>query len=171
MAAAGYDSYKDFLKRPCPKDMFTNLCQTYLDGDNKLAYLMENKRAKPKRNQFIYFNDEAQLVGVRVDDWKVVFAEQLSHGFDVWRDPFVKLRLGKIFNLRRDPYERADTDSNTYNEWWSRRNYFLLRANSVVGEFLGTFEKYPPSQRPFKLDLDKMVEDIINEVPVPESRS
>ncbi|WP_226593625.1 sulfatase-like hydrolase/transferase [Microseira wollei] len=155
--------FKDLLKQDCPADESTNLCETYLDGYNQLPYLIGKEPAQ--RKEFIYFNDDAQLVGVRLDDWKVVFAEQLSHGFDVWRDPFVKLRLGKIFNLRRDPYERADTDSNNYNEWWSRRAYFLLPANTFVKKFLGTFEQYPPSQRPFKVDLDKMVDDIIDKLP------
>lgn len=164
MAAAGEDDIKEKLKQPCV-DGSTNLCGTYLDGFNQLPYLTDPQHKQAQRSSFIYFNDDAQLVGVRLGDWKVVFAEQLSHGFDVWRDPFVKLRIAKIFNLRRDPYERADTDSNNYNDWWSRRSYLLVPAGVAVQEFLKTFEKYPPSQRPFGFDIDKMVEAIIKKVP------
>ncbi|MEB3177952.1 MAG: arylsulfatase [Nostocaceae cyanobacterium] len=163
MAAAGVDNIKDTLKKDCV-DSSTNLCGTYLDGFNELPYLTDPQNQKAQRPGFIYFNDEGQLPGVRVGDWKVVFAEQRAHYFDVWREPFVQLRLPKLFNLRRDPYERADTDSNNYNDWWSRRNYLLLPAIGLVQKYLNTFEKYPPSQPPFSSNPDKIVEDIINEI-------
>lgn len=165
MAAAGVDNVKEMLKHDCT-DESTNLCGTYLDGYNQLPYLTDPENKRGQRPGFIYFNDEGQLPGVRVGDWKVVYAEQRAHGFDVWREPFVQLRIPKIFNLRRDPYERADTDSNNYNEWWSRRNYFFVPAQALVQKFLDTFEKYPPSQPPFSANPDKIVEDIINEIDV-----
>jgi len=161
MAAAGVDDIKETLKQDCTEES-TNLCGTYLDGYNQLPYLLDPEHEWGQRHGFIYFNDEGQLPGVRVGDWKVVFAEQRARGFDVWREPFVMLRLPKIFNLRRDPYERADTDSNNYNEWWSRRQYMLMPGIAVVELFLDTFEKYPPSQPPFSGNPNKTVEDIID---------
>ncbi|NEP05376.1 MAG: arylsulfatase [Okeania sp. SIO2G4] len=166
MAAAGVDDLKKILKEDCPEDGSTNLCGTYLDGYNQLPYLTNPESEHGRRREFIYFNDEAQLPGVRVGDWKVVFLEQRAHYSDVWREPFVKLRLPKLFNLRRDPYERADTDSNNYNDWWTRRNYLLLPAFGIVQKYLGTFEQYPPSQAPFSSDLDKIIDEIIDEISV-----
>ncbi len=166
MAAVGVDDLKDTLKQSCPEDGSTKFCATYLDGYNQLPYLTNPEEQRGKRPGFIYFNDEAQLPGVRLGDWKVVFAEQRAHGFDVWREPFVKLRIPKLFNLRRDPYERADTDSNNYNEWWSRRNYLLLPAIGLVQKYLDTFEEYPPSQAPFSSNPDKIIEDIVDEINV-----
>ncbi|NEQ66552.1 MAG: arylsulfatase [Symploca sp. SIO2D2] len=179
MAAAGVDDLKDALKEPCDdggglfngglfggKDEPTNLCGTYLDGYNQLPYLTDPENQKGQRPGFIYFNDEGQLPGVRVGDWKVVFAEQRAHYYDVWREPFVKLRLPKLFNLRRDPYERADTDSNNYNDWYSRRQFLLTPAIGLVQKYLSTFEQYPPSQPPFSSDPDKIIEDIVDEINV-----
>ncbi|AOW99729.1 arylsulfatase [Moorena producens PAL-8-15-08-1] len=164
MAAAGMDDLKENLKQPCPYDESTNLCGTHLDGYNQLPYLSDPDSQKGQRQGFIYFNDEGQLPGVRVGDWKVVFSEQRAHYFDVWREPFVKLRVPKLFNLRRDPYERADTDSNNYNEWWSRRNYLLLPASTLVQQFLDTFDEYPPSQPPFGLHPDEIIDDIVDQI-------
>lgn len=167
MAAAGVPGIKKYLKRPCPAIYpAPNLCGTYLDGFNQLGYLTDPDNKRGRRPGFIYFNDEGQLPGVRVGDWKVVFAEQRAHYYDVWREPFVKLRLPKLFNLRRDPYERADTDSNNYNDWYSRRQYLLLPAIGLVENFLATFENYPPSQPPFSSDPDKIIEDIVDEINV-----
>ncbi|NET80067.1 MAG: arylsulfatase [Okeania sp. SIO1F9] len=166
MAAAGVDDLKESLKQDCPEDGSTKFCGTYLDGYNQLSYLTNPENQRGRRPGFIYFNDEAQLPGVRLGDWKVVFAEQRAHYFDVWREPFVKLRLPKLFNLRRDLYERADTDSNNYNDWYSRRTYMLLPAFGIVQKYLDTFEQYPPSQAPFSSDLDKVIDEIIDEISV-----
>lgn len=160
MAAVGHPDYQETLKQDCT-DESTNLCGTYLDGYNQLPYLLHPQIEEGKRPGFIYFNDEGQLPGVRVGDWKVVFAEQRARGFDVWREPFVMLRVPKLFNLRRDPYERADTDSNNYDEWWSRRNYLLLPGTMLVQKYLETFKDYPPSQPPFGANPNETVEEII----------
>lgn len=179
MAAVGIDNVKEALKEPCESngglfkgglfgdnDEPTNLCGTYLDGFNQLPYLTDPENEKGRRPGFIYFNDEGQLPGVRVGDWKVVFAEQRAHYYDVWREPFVKLRLPKLFNLRRDPYERADIDSNNYNDRYSRRQFLLVPALGLVQKYLDTFEQYPPSQPPFSSDPDKIIEDIVDEINV-----
>jgi len=167
MAAVGKDDIKETLLRDCLEDSCTKLCHTYLDGYNQLSYLekADEKDAKGARQSFIYFNDEGQLPGVRVNDWKVVYMEQRAHYFDVWREEFVPLRIPKLFNLRRDPYERGDTDSNNYNPWWVRRSYLLVPAATYVQNYLGTFEEYPPSQPPFKANPNIIVEEIIDNIP------
>ena len=64
--------------------------------------------------------------------------------FRVWMEPFVPLRVPLIFNLRRDPYERAEITSNTYYDWMLDRAYLLVPAQAYVGKFLKTFKEYPP---------------------------
>ncbi|NEN91135.1 MAG: arylsulfatase [Okeania sp. SIO3H1] len=167
MAAVGKDDIKEILLQGCLKDNCTKFCGTHLDGYNQLPYLetADEEDASGARQSFIYFNDEGQLPGVRVGDWKVVYMEQRAHYFDVWREEFVPLRIPKIFNLRRDPYERADTDSNNYNPWWVRRSYLMLPAATYVQKYLDTFDKYPPSQPPFKANPNIIVEEIIDKIP------
>ena len=95
------------------------------------------------RNEFFYFSDDGLLVGVRHKQWKLVFAEQRARTFRVWSEPFVQLRIPKPFNLRSDPFERADTDSNNYDRWWIERSAFSVTAiQEIVGEFIGTFEDF-----------------------------
>ncbi|WP_282433669.1 MULTISPECIES: sulfatase-like hydrolase/transferase [Okeania] len=175
MAAVGealgeekYTDYKTTLMQDCLEESTSNLCGTYLDGYNQLPYLETAGEAGSKgaRPGFIYFNDEGKMPGVRLGDWKLVFMEQRSHYFDLWREPFVKLRIPKIFNLRRDPYERADTDSNSYNDWWFRRQYLITPAIGLVQKYLKTFEKYPPSQGLVTSNPDEIVQDIIDSIEV-----
>jgi arylsulfatase len=86
-------------------------------------------------------------MAVRFDNWKVVFMEQRTEGtLRVWMDPF-KLRTPKIFNLRTDPYERADITSNTYYDWFMSKAYLFMAAQAIVGEFLKTFKEFPPGQK------------------------
>jgi arylsulfatase len=111
--------------------------------------LITGKDDKAPRRDFFYYSDDGLLTAVRVGDWKFVFAEQRSKRFDVWRDPFVKLRIPKIFHLRRDPYERADTDSNSYNVWWGEKiDSMAMLGVASVTQFMQTFLEFPPRQEP-----------------------
>ena len=133
----------------------------HLDGYNFLPYLSGKAAAGP-RQDFYYFSDDGKLVGMRDGDWKLVFAEQRAQRFDVWRDPFVDLRIPKIFNLRRDPFERADTDSNSYNVWWDHKIAGqAMPAVAKVARFLSTFQKYPPRQRPASFTVDQIMEQFM----------
>ena len=113
------------------------------------------------RREFFYFSDDAVLTGVRVGDWKLVFAEQRSQRFDVWRDPFVTLRIPKVFNLRRDPFERADTDSNSYNVWWDHKIAALgVQGRVAVSQFVQSLQQFPPRQRPGTFTVDQIMESL-----------
>jgi len=130
-----------------------------LDGYDLLPYLTGSEKEGPRR-EFFYFTDDGVLAGLRYDQWKLVFAEQRAAGFAVWRDPFVMLRAPKIFNLRSDPFERADTDSNNYNRWWAKRIFLLAPAQQYVGKFLATFKEFPPRQKPAKFNLDDVMKTL-----------
>ena len=97
------------------------------------------------------------LVGVRHNQWKLVFAEQRAKTFRVWSEPFVQLRIPKPFNLRSDPFERADTDANGYNNWWIDHLFMLVPSQTVVKEFLVTFQEFPPRQKPAKFNVEDVL--------------
>ena len=87
--------------------------------------------------------------------------EQKAQGtLRVWMEPFVPLRVPLIFNLRRDPYERASITSNTYFDWLIDRAYLLVPAQAYVGRFLSTFKDYPPRQEAASFSLDKVMEKL-----------
>ena len=127
---------------------------THLDGYNFLPYLTGEEPSGPREN-FFYFTDGGELSAVRMGDWKVMFSEQRHRRYDLWREQFDVLRQPKLFNLRRDPFERADTDSNAYNEWVMERVPIFYKSAVVVGKFMKTFEEYPPSQKPQSSDPEK----------------
>jgi arylsulfatase len=131
--------------------------KVHLDGYNLLPYLT-GKESKGPRNAFFYFSDDGDLTAMRYDNWKIVFMEQRATGtLKIWAEPFVALRLPKIFNLRTDPYERADITSNTYYDWIFDHAYLLVPAQQIVGEFLATFKEFPPRQKAASFTVDQVM--------------
>ena len=134
--------------------------KVHLDGYNVLPYL-EGKEEKSPRKEFFYFNDDGDLVAVRYEKWKQVFCEQRATGtLRVWAEPFTCLRVPKLFNLRMDPYERADITSDQYWDWIATNAYLIGIATLKASVFLQTFVAYPPSQRPASFSVDKVREQV-----------
>ena len=98
---------------------------------------------------------------MRYENWKIVFEEQRAQGtLLVWAEPFVRLRTPKLFDLRADPYERADITSNTYWDWVLSNAYVVLGGQVGVMQYLETFKEFPPAQRPASFSIDQIVEDM-----------
>jgi len=134
--------------------------KVHLDGDNLVPYLTGQVEKSP-RQSFIYINDDQQVVALRYDNWKLVFMEQRAPGtLLIWANPFTPLRVPKIFNLRTDPYERADITSNTYYDWLIDHIFFMSAAQDVVGAFLMTFKEYPQRQKAASFNLDEVMEKL-----------
>jgi arylsulfatase A-like enzyme len=156
LAAAGEPNVKEELLKG--KKVGDKTYKVHLDGYN-LTDALAGKSPSP-RKEFFYFNDDGSLVGLRYDQWKVVFAEQRAHGFDVWQEPFVTLRLPKLFNLRSDPYETADHEGMDYERWRVEHVFLMVPAQEYVGKFLSTFKEFPPSQKPGSFSLDNVLENL-----------
>jgi arylsulfatase A-like enzyme len=150
MAAAGVPDAKEQLLKGMKVGDKT--FKVHLDGYN-ITDSLAGKSPSP-RHEFFYFDDGGSLVALRYDNWKIVFAEQRARSFEVWQDPFVVLRLPKIFNLRTDPFEQADQNSIHYSHWRFERNFLLVPAQQYVGRFLNTFKEFPPSQKAGSFSLD-----------------
>jgi arylsulfatase len=129
------------------------------DGYDMTAYLSGQAKESP-RKEFIYVNDDGQIVAMRYTDWKVVFLENRGEAFGVWREPFTELRVPLLFNLRRDPFEKAQHNSNTYNDWFLERPFVIVPLQGMAGEFLKTMKDYPPSQTPGSFNLEKIQKQI-----------
>ena len=130
--------------------------KVYLDGDNLVPYLT-GQAPKSPRQSFFYINDDQQLVALRYDNWKLVFMEQRTPGtLLIWSNPFTNLRFPKMFNLRTDPYERADITSNTYWDWIMDHAFLGTPAQDYVGQFLATFRDYPQRQKAATFNLDEV---------------
>ena len=130
----------------------------HLDGYNLLPHLTGQEPKSPRQGYF-YFSDDGDLTALRFDNWKMIFLEQRATGtLRVWAEPFVPLRVPKIFNLRTDPYERADITSNTYYDWLLDHAYLLLPAQAIVAEFLATFKEFPPRQKAASFTIDQAME-------------
>jgi arylsulfatase A-like enzyme len=134
--------------------------KNHLDGYNQLPYLT-GQQEKSARKEFFYFNDDGQLVAIRVQNWKVVFCEQRTEGtLAIWREPFTCMRAPTMFNLRMDPYERAEITSNTYNDFLFRRSFLVVPAQALVKKFVDTFKEFPPRQRPSSFSVDQIMEQL-----------
>jgi arylsulfatase A-like enzyme len=158
-AAAGNPDIKTQLLKGT--DINGRHYRNYVDGYNMLDYL-SGKTDKSPRNEFWYVNDDGQIVAARYDDWKVVFQENRGQAFGVWREPFVELRVPLLFNLRRDPFEKAQHNSNTYNDWFLDRPFVVVPIQALAAKFLATMKEYPPSQTPGSFNLSKIEEQLRN---------
>jgi arylsulfatase len=132
--------------------------KVHIDGYNLLPFLTGGQEQSPRKG-FIYFSDDGDLVALRFDNWKVVFMEQRTQGtLRVWADPFVPLRVPKLFNLRTDPYERADITSNTYYDWFIDHDFMALAGSAIVTPFLETFKDFPPRQKAASFTIDQAMQ-------------
>jgi arylsulfatase len=159
LAATGEPEIKEKLKKGGVKAI-SRKYKVHLDGYNVLPLLTGAAEESPRREIF-YFSDDGDLTALRYGDWKLVFMEQrVEATLQAWAEPFVPLRVPLIFNLRRDPYERAQKTSNTYYDWLIDRAYLLVPAQTYVGGFLATFREFPPRQKAASFSLDQVMEKI-----------
>jgi hypothetical protein len=161
LAAAGDTTVKERLLKGWEPKAGGPTFKVHLDGYNQLPYLT-GQAPKSAREEFFYFNDDGLLVSYRYNNWKIVFCEQRAPGgFVVWANPFTCLRAPKVFNLRMDPYERADIVSDQYYDWLAQNAYLIQYGVWRVAPFLETFKEYPPSQRPASFSVDQMVDALM----------
>nr|WP_299465143.1 arylsulfatase [uncultured Gimesia sp.] len=147
-AVAGDTTIKEKLKTGV--ELNGRKYHNYIDGYNQLDYLTE-KTQEPPRKEFMYVNDDGQIVAIRAGDWKAIFLENRGMAFEVWREPFIELRVPLLFNLRRDPFEKAQHNATTYNDWFLSRVYIIVPMQQIAANFLQTMQEYPPSQTPGSL--------------------
>jgi arylsulfatase A-like enzyme len=155
LAAVGDTDVADRLRSGT--DLAGTDFKVHLDGHDQLGYLTGDVD-ESARQHFFYVSDDGDLTAVRYDNWKVVFCEQRAAGtLQVWAEPYTVLRVPKIFNLRTDPFERADITSNTYFDWMIDRAWVLIPIQSFVAEMLQTLREFPPSQSPASFTIDDVM--------------
>ncbi|WP_262897711.1 arylsulfatase [Algoriphagus pacificus] len=167
MAAVGEPNIKEKLLNGHKVGDMTY--KVHLDGYNILPFLTGEKTVTKDqygatnfpRREFYYWNDDGQLVAMRYDRWKLVFMEQQADKFGVWMYPFVQLRIPLIFDLKMDPFERAQHNSNSYYEWMEGIIQFAGGASQgIAGEMVKTFVEFPPRQKPDSFNLDAVLQSL-----------
>ncbi|MGI9264081.1 MAG: sulfatase-like hydrolase/transferase, partial [Gammaproteobacteria bacterium] len=157
LAAAGEPDIKEkLLEGHTIGDM---TYKVHIDGFNLLPYLTGETDESPRLTHF-YISDDGDVLAIRHKDWKAVLMEQRAKGMQCWAEPFVALRLPKIFNLRRDPFERADESSNTYWDWVISHAYLIYGMQAIVGAEIENFVKYPPRQKAASFNLDAVMRQL-----------
>jgi arylsulfatase A-like enzyme len=155
LSAAGSSDIAERLRAGA--ELHGKTYKVHLDGHDQLPYLTGETDQSP-RQHFFYVSDDGDLTAVRYDNWKIVFLEQRATGtLQVWAEPYTVLRVPKIFNLRTDPYERADITSNTYWDWLIDRAYLLVPIQAFVAQMLQTLVEFPPTQKPASFTIDDVM--------------
>jgi arylsulfatase len=117
------------------------------------------KAASREKSKIMPAHGFDEFFGNLYNQYKLVFAEQRAHGFDVWSNPFTFLRFPKLFNLRADPFEHADEiDAMGYQRWRAERMFVLVPAQQFVAKFLSTFKEFPPRQKPASFSIDQVLD-------------
>jgi arylsulfatase A-like enzyme len=157
VAAAGNRDVKDqLLKGTSLGDKKFNV---HLDGYDMTQYFGGQVKESP-RNHIMYFSDDGDVIACRVGDYKFNLALQRANSTEQWAEPFVKLRLPYIYNLRRDPFERADFNSNQYWNWLIDHVPQLYMMQAAVASEIDGFVKFPPRQKPASFNLDSVLEQV-----------
>jgi hypothetical protein len=86
--------------------------------------------------------------------------EQRGKALGCWLEPLVSLRAPKVFNLRRDPFERADENSNSYYDWMLSHAYLIYGMQGLVAQQIEDFVKFPPRQKPAAFNLDAVMRQL-----------
>jgi arylsulfatase len=133
--------------------------KVHLDGYNLLPYF-KGEEANAPRREFLYWTDDGDLAALRYGQWKLHFLEQRAHGFDVWQEPFVPLRVPKLFTLRGDPFERADEEGIGYDTWRLERVFALVPAQAFVTNWIQSFKEFPPRQKAATFGIDQVMEKL-----------
>ncbi|MDH5238571.1 MAG: arylsulfatase [Acidimicrobiia bacterium] len=158
LAAAGVDDIDEQLK--AGTELAGRQYKVHLDGHNQLPYLTGETDTSPRRHYF-YVSDTGDLCAMRYENWKFVFLEQRATGtLLVWAEPFTVLRFPKIFNLRTDPYERADITSNSYYDWLIDHAFLMVPAQAYVANMVQTLAEFPPRQEPASFSIDQVLEKL-----------
>jgi arylsulfatase A-like enzyme len=132
--------------------------RVHLDGYDQRELLAN--RGPDQRHEFFYWTDGGNLAGLRYDQWKAVFLEQRAHGLDVWSEPLQQLRLPKLFNLRSDPFERAQYESGDHVRWFIEHAFVVVPAQTIVAQHLASFQQFPPRQRPGSFTVEQAMEKL-----------
>ena len=157
LAAAGDPDVVEKLK--VGYDVGDKHFHVHIDGYNALDYIAGETDESP-RDWFFYTSDDGLITAIRYADWKAVFYEQRAKGMALWAEPFVPLRLPKIFNLRRDPFERADENANIYWDWVLDHIFVMYPMQALAAEQIGSFVEFPPRQKPAAFNLDSVLEQM-----------
>jgi arylsulfatase len=163
LAAAGVPDIADQLR--VGAELNGTAFKVHLDGHNQLPYITGDTDESPRKH-FFYVSDDGDLTGLRFDNWKIVFMEQRQVGtLAIWLEPYVQLRAPKLFNLRTDPYERADITSNTYYDWMIDRIWVFTPAQAYVAQQLQTFIEFPQRQKSASFNLEQVMAKLQAGVP------
>ncbi len=133
--------------------------KVHLDGYNQLNYLT-GKTKESARPEFVYFDDDGNLVAYRDKRFKYNFAAQYAKGMEIWRNPMVELRGPFIVDLLADPYEYGVDGSINYEKWMMDRAFLILPAVQKVGQYLSSYKEFPPRQRPASFSIDQVIEKL-----------
>jgi arylsulfatase A-like enzyme len=115
-----------------------------------------------KRREFFYWTDDGDLAGLRYDQWKVVFLEQEHEGLKVWQYPLTPLRAPLLFNLRSDPFEKANVESGEWEKWYVERMFVMAPAQAIVAKEIQTLREFPPRQKPGSFSVGDALEKLQN---------
>ena len=156
VAAAGDMNIKEKLLKGHTAG--TKTFKVHLDGYNQVPLLKGEVKESP-RQEFVYFDDDGNLVAYRDTRFKYTFDVQFAKGMEIWRNPLTTLRAPIMSDLMADPFEYAvDGSPVFYEKWMVDRAFLILPAVQKVSQYLASYKEFPPRQRPASFSIDQAIE-------------
>jgi arylsulfatase len=137
LAAAGVPDVKEKLLKG--HSAAGKTFKVHLDGYNLMPFWKGEVKENP-RNEIFYFDQGGHLNAVRYRNWKLHFTYMEGAINEAFRKtPAWPL----VINLRADPYE-ASWKASMYTRWYAENMWLFVPAQAYVGDFLKTFQEFPP---------------------------
>ena len=154
LAAAGDPDMKEKLMKG--SKVGDKTFKVHLDGYNFMPFF-KGEQSKGPRQEIFYFDDNASLNALRVNDWKIQF--KIMEG-NIASAQLKPLNMPQVINLRQDPFERFPSESQMYFRWVGDKLWTFVPAQAVVGQFIATFKEFPPSQKSGSFSVDQVLEQL-----------
>jgi arylsulfatase A-like enzyme len=132
--------------------------KVHLDGYNQVPYL--SGKTGTARHEFVYFDDDGDLVAYRDDRFKYVFSRQDAHGMEIWRVPMTKMRAPMFIDLLSDPYEYAPSNAAAWEDFSVKHAFLILPAVEKIARYLATYKQFPPRQAPASFNVDELIKTL-----------
>ncbi len=127
----------------------------HLDGYNMMPFWTGEVEEAPRKEIF-YFDQGGNLNAIRYNNWKLHFTILEGAINTAYRkQPAWPI----LINLRADPYETAWKESSMYIRWFADNMWTFVPAQAITGEFLATFQKYPPVKGS-SLSIDNVLKEL-----------
>ena len=119
--------------------------KNHIDGYNLLPYLTGETKEEPAQAFFMYFSDDGDVLGMRYDNWKIVFMEQrvARHDAGLGRAVCPAAIAQGLQPANRSVSNARTSRPTRYYDWFIYHAYFILLRRPQPRQFAADVQGVP----------------------------